>query len=109
MKAAKEHRVPLSEPALAILKSLPHEEGNEYVFVGPTAGAGLSNMAMTAVLNRVHGRGYKRERLEEAWKRFLQKTPFRNPSTRLMSIKPTLLALLKPVYQTTEDGFGKRD
>jgi integrase len=56
MKAAKEHRVPLSEPAVAVLKSLPREDGNVYVFIGPTAGAGLSAMAMTATLKRM-GRG----------------------------------------------------
>jgi integrase len=53
MKAAKEHRVPLSEPALAILKSLPREDGNDYLFIGTTAGAGLSAMSMTAVLKRM--------------------------------------------------------
>jgi integrase len=56
MKAGKEHRVPLSERAIALLRELPSEAGNEHVFIGPTAGAGLSNMSMTAVLRRM-GRG----------------------------------------------------
>jgi integrase len=46
MKGGRAHRVPLSDRAVAILKSLPHEKGNPHVFVGGREGAGLSNMAM---------------------------------------------------------------
>ncbi|WP_375157676.1 tyrosine-type recombinase/integrase [Bradyrhizobium sp. RDT46] len=52
MKAGREHRVPLSTPAIEILQSLPKEEGNPYVFIGPRAG-GISNMAMATVLRRM--------------------------------------------------------
>lgn len=52
MKAAKEHRVPLSDPGVEILKSLPTEHGNDFVFIGPRA-SGLSNMAMASVLKRM--------------------------------------------------------
>ena len=56
MKGGKEHRVPLSEHAIALLRELPTEEGNPHVFIGPSQGAGLSNMAMTSVLRRMgHG------------------------------------------------------
>jgi integrase len=53
MKAGKEHRVPLSERALAILSSLPREEGNPYVFVGSRSDAPLSNMAMLELMRRL--------------------------------------------------------
>jgi integrase len=53
MKMKREHRVPLSASALAMLKALPREEGNDFVFVGGKEGAGLSNMAMAAVLKRM--------------------------------------------------------
>jgi integrase len=53
MKAEKEHRVPLSGRAVEILKSLPREDGNDHVFIGPKAGGPLSNMAMAAVLRRM--------------------------------------------------------
>ena len=56
MKGKREHRVPLSDRAVAIIKSLPHEEGNAFIFIGPTQKRGLSNMAMSAVLRRM-GRG----------------------------------------------------
>jgi integrase len=48
MKAGREHRVPLSDRAIAILKKLPRE--GEWVFVGPREGRPLSNMALLAVL-----------------------------------------------------------
>ncbi|MDR3408984.1 MAG: integrase arm-type DNA-binding domain-containing protein [Methylovirgula sp.] len=53
MKASKEHRVPLSDRALAILKALPREAGNDFIFIGPTKGHGFSNMAMSKLLQRM--------------------------------------------------------
>ncbi|MBL8538802.1 MAG: integrase arm-type DNA-binding domain-containing protein [Betaproteobacteria bacterium] len=54
MKAGREHRVPLSAPALGVLQALHRE--NEYVFPGGKIGRPLSNMAMLATLRRM-GRG----------------------------------------------------
>jgi integrase len=51
MKASKEHRVPLSPRAIALLQELPREHGNGFVFLGSRAG--ISNMAMTQVLRRM--------------------------------------------------------
>jgi integrase len=50
MKANKEHRVPLSDRALAILRGLPREPGNDHVFIGGRAGMPLPHIAMLAVL-----------------------------------------------------------
>ena len=55
MKARREHRVPLSNAALAVLKALPRIEGNSYVFPGARRGRPLSNMALLAVMR---GMGY---------------------------------------------------
>jgi integrase len=52
MKAGKEHRVPLSPEAVAVLKSLPRFEGTDLVFTGRTKGP-LSDMALTAVMRRM--------------------------------------------------------
>jgi integrase len=52
MKAGKEHRVPLSSRAVAILNSLPKEEGNEFVSIGSRHG-GMSKMTLDAVLRRM--------------------------------------------------------
>jgi integrase len=55
MKAGKEHQVPLSKRALAILKSLPHE--GAYIFPGAKAKAPLSNMAMLELLRGMRSDG----------------------------------------------------
>ena len=52
MKARKEHRVPLSASALALLNALHRVEGTEFVFPAPRAGK-LSDMALTAVMRRM--------------------------------------------------------
>lgn len=56
MKAGKEHRVPLSNAAVALLKALPRVKDSEYVFPAPRGG-GLSDMALTAVLKRMERDG----------------------------------------------------
>lgn len=58
MKAGKEHRVPLSARALAILSEAESARTSacNYLFPGGKAGKPLSNMAMTEVLRRM-GRG----------------------------------------------------
>jgi integrase len=58
MKGGRAHRVPLSDRAVAVLKSLPHEKGNPHVFVGGREGAGLSNMAMLELLKGMDGNGF---------------------------------------------------
>jgi integrase len=54
MKARREHRVPLSKPALELLKSLPRIEGEPYVFPAPSGGA-LSDMSLTVLIRRMQG------------------------------------------------------
>jgi integrase len=55
MKAKHEHRVPLSEAAMAVLRTLPRIKGNPYVFPGARHGRPLSNMALLQVMR---GMGY---------------------------------------------------
>ncbi len=53
MKAKIEHRVPLSDPALAILRCLPRLPDNDHIFPGNKKGKPLSDMAMTMQLRRM--------------------------------------------------------
>jgi integrase len=55
MKAGKEHRVPLTPAALAILEQAADRRENDYLFPG-SRGAGLSNMSFLMLLRRM-GRG----------------------------------------------------
>jgi integrase len=53
MKAAREHRVPLSDRALAILGRLAEVKINEFVFPGQRHGKPLSHVAMANVMSRL--------------------------------------------------------
>lgn len=46
-------RVPLSEPAITLLKALPRGHSNPHVFIGTREGEGLSNMSMLEVMREV--------------------------------------------------------
>ena len=53
MKAAKEHRVPLAQAAVKLLKRLPTMENSPYVFFAPKGGQ-MSDMSLSAVMRRMH-------------------------------------------------------
>ena len=54
MKANKEHRVPLSARAVAILEAAkPRRRSDDLVFPGAQLGRGLSNMVFLALLKRM--------------------------------------------------------
>ena len=53
MKGGREHRVPLSSPALAVLTSLGMNRENEHIFQGVKKFRPLSNMALLALLRRM--------------------------------------------------------
>lgn len=56
MKARKPHRVPLSDKAIQILKTMNETRLSDYVFPGMRPKAPLSNMAFAALLKRMdHG------------------------------------------------------
>jgi integrase len=52
MKGGREHRVPLSDRAVAVLEELHQARTSEFVFPGFKRGCPLSNMALEAVLRR---------------------------------------------------------
>ena len=52
MKGGKEHRVPLSAAAIALLKALPTERGNDNVFIG-ARGDRVSQTAVTVLPKRL--------------------------------------------------------
>jgi integrase len=56
MKAGKEHRVPLSDAAMAVLEGMEATREGDFVFPGGRAGRPLSNMAFLMLLRRI-GRG----------------------------------------------------
>jgi integrase len=56
MKSGRDHRVPLVPAAIELLRALPREDDNPFVFVGMRPGAGLSGMVLFRLLGRMgHG------------------------------------------------------
>jgi len=53
MKAKREHRVPLSDAAVKLLKAMLERSEGEYVFAGGKPDKPLSSMAMLALLERM--------------------------------------------------------
>jgi integrase len=53
MKNGKEHQVPLSAPAIAVLERMSKLTNGEYVFFGQSSGRPLSNMALLVLLRRM--------------------------------------------------------
>lgn len=53
MKAEREHRIPLSKPAMNILKSQQEDAEGEYVFPGRRDGMPMSNMVFLQLLKRI--------------------------------------------------------
>jgi integrase len=51
MKARREHRVPLSRPAVNLLRAMPN--AGDFIFAGARGGKPLSDMSLTAVLRRM--------------------------------------------------------
>jgi integrase len=53
MKAGREHRVPLSRPAISVLKEMQARHQEDLIFPGDRRGKPLSNMAMLMMLRRM--------------------------------------------------------
>lgn len=54
MKAKQEHRVPLSDAIMKILKQVKLYQNSDFVFPGARKGKPLSNMSMAMLLRRIH-------------------------------------------------------
>ena len=52
MKARKEHIVPLSDDAIAIIKLMRKKHNHEYVFTNPSTGKHISNGAMLVFIKK---------------------------------------------------------
>jgi integrase len=102
IKGGKTHRVPLSDRSVTILKSLPTEQGNPFIFVGPSAGRGLSNMAMSSVLGRMGRNDITVHGFRSSFKDWAaETTAFPNFVTEM--------ALAHVVADKTEEAYRRKD
>jgi integrase len=53
MKARREHVVPLAPQVVELLKGLPTEDGNKFLFLGASSGEGVSGSAIRMLLRRL--------------------------------------------------------
>jgi integrase len=53
MKSGRNHRVPLTDQAVSLLRALPRLEGQELIFPSRVAGKPLSDMTLLAVMRRM--------------------------------------------------------
>lgn len=53
MKASREHRVPLTDEAVKLMKALPRMAGSDYIFPAVRGGA-LSDAALSACMKRIN-------------------------------------------------------
>jgi integrase len=58
MKAKREHEVPLSDAAIALLRRISRSDSTDLIFPG-TKGQALSDMSLTAVIRRMNGEAPK--------------------------------------------------
>ena len=64
MKAEKEHRVPLSQQAISLLKSIQaYTQPQDFIFPAPRNGQMLSDMSLTTLIKRMHEQKVKEDGL----------------------------------------------
>ena len=61
MKARRDHRVPLTEPIIELIKKQPRMDGSEHVFTAPRGGQ-LSDMTLSATMRRMHQAQLKKDK-----------------------------------------------
>ena len=97
MKAGREHRVPLSKQAVALLKALPRI-GN-YIFPGAVEGKPLSDMALMQLLRGMDANGYKVHGFRSTFRDWCgDKTEFENETIEF-ALAHSIPDSTKPAYR----------
>ncbi len=111
MKSKRPHRVPLSDAAVELLKSLPRFEGVELVFPGQRAGRPLSDMTLSACMQRLKvegldGAGERRQAVPHGLR-----STFRDWASERTSHPPAAAeaALAHVVGDATEAAYARSD
>jgi integrase len=105
MKSGKEHRVPLSDAALALLHNAFREDGNPFVFIG-TSQARLSVNALTQVLARVRS-GVTMHGFRSTFSNYSHERTAHSNHVIEMSLAHTIGNAAEQAYRRT-DLFNKR-
>ena len=102
MKAKKPHRVPLSEPALRVLRARPTGRPGELIFPSSRNGRQLSDMAMTATVRRMK---------VDAVPHGLARATFKTWATECSSFPREVveMALAHAIENKTEEAYWRGD
>lgn len=108
MKAGKEHRVPLSSTAVALLKNTPKIEGNPYVFPGAKRERPLSNMAMLEMLRGMReGEGLTVHGFRSAFRDWITETTLHPDTIAEQALAHTISNKVERAYRRG-DAFERR-
>ena len=106
MKAGREHRVPLSEPAKALLKQLPRIEGCPWVFPG-ARNTPMSDMSLSAVLKRMGLGHYTVHGFRSSFRDWAAEHTHHSPETVEMALAHAVSNKVEAAYRRG-DMFVKR-
>jgi len=108
MKARREHRVPLTRAALAVLARVPRIAGNDHIFPGARHGRPLSNMALLSVMRHM-GYGAGGERGEAVPHGF--RSSFRDWCGEVATFPPNVAeaALAHVISDKTQAAYARGD
>ncbi len=107
MKAGKEHRVPLSDRAVQLLRSTPRMEGNPYVFPGARAKRPLSNMSMLEMLRGMRGFGLTVHGFRSAFRDWITETTLHPDAIAEQALAHTIDNKVERAYRRG-DAFERR-
>jgi len=97
MKAGKDHAVPLSDAALALLEAMPRT--GEYIFEGARAGRPISDMSMTMVLRRMKRDGITVHGFSSAAKDWASETTSHADIVSEMALAHTIPEKVQKAYR----------
>ena len=106
IKAGKEHRVPLTPRALAILEAL-NIQSDGFVFPGQKSGKPLSNMAMLELLRTMRGRGFTVHGMRSSFKDWAAETTTHENTVTEMALAHAIGQKVEAAYRRG-DLFAKR-
>ncbi len=107
MKAGREHRVPLSAPAVAIVEIQLRQLADAYVFPGRKRGTPLSNMAMLQLLERMGRSDLTAHGFRSTFKDWVSETTDYPPEVSEMALAHTIESEVEAAYRRG-DLFRKR-
>jgi len=102
MKAGKEHRVPLSAAAVALLKALPQIKNEPLLFPGTKARRVLSDMSLSAVLKRMDLGKFTVHGFRSTFRDWAAEKTFHHPDIVEMALAHTVANKVEAAYRRGE-------